>query len=64
MKKGNQRIERLCSFYVSDWHFATMLLPYLNCKIEKNAGVITILENNMEENIKILVKKLNLKNQK
>lgn len=64
MKKENQRVEKLCSFYVSDWHFATMLLPYINCKIEKNTKVITILENNMEENMKTLVKKLSLKNQK
>ena len=64
MKKENQRTEKLCSFYVSDWHFATMLLPYINHKIEEKVNVITLLENDMEENIETLVKKLNLKNQK
>ena len=63
MKKENQRVEKLCSFYVSDWHFATMLLPYINRKIQEQVNVITLLENNIEENMKTLVKKLNLKNQ-
>ena len=59
MKKENQKVEKLCSFYVSDWHFATMLLPYINHKIEEQINVITLLENNIQENIVTLVKKLN-----
>ncbi len=57
-------IERLCSFYVSDWHLVTMLLPYINKQINEKANIITILENDIEENIKTLTKKLNLKNEK
>ena len=64
MKKENQKVEKLCSFYVSNWHLATMLLPYINHQIDENAKIITILENNIEENIKTLVEKLNLKNEK
>ena len=63
MKKENQRVEKLCSFYVSDWHFATMLLPYINHKIEEQINVITLLENNIRENIVTLVRKLNLRNE-
>lgn len=55
-------IERLCSFYVSDWHLVTMLLPYINKQINEKANIITMLQNNIEENVKILVSKLNLKN--
>ncbi len=62
MKKENKKIEKLCSFYVSNWHLATMLLPYINEKIETNTKIITILENNIEENIKKLLERLNLKN--
>ena len=62
MKVQNKKIEKLCSFYVSDWHLATMILPYTNSKIEKNVKIVPVLENNLEENIKILVEKLNLKN--
>lgn len=57
-------IEKLCSFYVSDWHLVTMLLPYINKQINEKANIITILENDIEENIKTLTKKLNLKNEK
>ena len=57
-------VERLCSFYVSDWHLVTMLLPYINKQINCESNIITILENDIEENIKTLIKKLNLKNEK
>lgn len=63
MKKGNQKIEKLCSFYVSDWHLVTMLLPYINHKIEENSKIITILEHDVEENLKLLLEKLNLNNE-
>lgn len=56
-------IEKICSFYVSDWHLVTMLLPYINKQINEKANIITILENDIEENIKTLIKKLNLKNE-
>ena len=62
MKKGKKEIEKLCSFYVSNWHLVTMLLPYINHQIDENVKIITILENNIEEYIQTLVKKLNLKN--
>ena len=28
-------IEKICSFYVSDWHLVTMLLPYVNKEINE-----------------------------
>ena len=28
-------IEKICSFYVSDWHLVTMLLPYINKEINE-----------------------------
>lgn len=64
MKNENNNIKKLCSFYVSDWHLATMLLPYINRQVDENAKVITILEHDIQENIKTLVQKLNLKNEK
>ena len=59
----NNNIEKLCSFYVSDWHLVTMLLPYINKQINCESNIITILENDIEENIKTLIKRLNLKNE-
>jgi len=60
MKK--KQIEKICAFYASDWHLVTMILPYINKKIDEKTKVITILENDIKENIKTLVNKLNIKN--
>lgn len=57
-------ILKLCGFYVSDWHLITMLLPYINTKIEEKAIIHTILEENISTNVKTLVEKLNIKNRK
>ena len=62
MSIQKKNISKLCSFYVSDWHIVTMLLPYINNEINNNAKIIPIFENNISENIKTLVNKLNLKN--
>ena len=62
MDVQDNNLTKLCSFYVSDWHLVTMLLPYINKKINEQAQIATILENNVEENVKKLVEKLNLKN--
>lgn len=56
--------EKLCSFYVSEWHLVTMILPYMNKELNEKANITTILEKDVEENIKILISKLNLKNEK
>ena len=58
-----ERVIKLCSFYVSDWHLVTMLLPYINRQINEETKVVTILENSIEENIKTLVSRLHLKNE-
>lgn len=58
--KGN--ITKICSFYVSEWHLTTMLLPYINEEIEKENNVSTILERNLEDKIKILIERTGIKN--
>lgn len=63
MELSKNNIERLCSFYVNDWHLVTMLLPYINKQINEKANIITILGNNIEQNVKTLISKLNLKNE-
>lgn len=62
MNNQKNKISKLCSFYVSDWHLITMLLPYINKKINEEVEIATILEKDIENNIKTLVEKLNLKN--
>ena len=64
MENFKNSTERLCSFYVSEWHLVTMILPYINKELNEKANITTILENNIEDNIKTLIQKLNLKNKK
>jgi len=58
-----KRIEKICNFYVSDWHMAVMILPYISQEINSGKKVATIFENTIKENIEILLEKLNLKNE-
>jgi len=62
MEVQKNTLTKLCSFYVSDWHLVTMLLPYINQKINEQAKIATILEKDIKENVVTLVEKLNLKN--
>ena len=62
MELVKQTVEKICSFYVSDWHLVTMLLPYINKKINEKANIITILEKDIDKNVETLINKLNLKN--
>ena len=59
MKKDTK--EKICAFYASDYHFEMVSLPYINNKIENNNEIIVLTENNLEQTIKILLEKTNLK---
>lgn len=39
--------KKLCCFYVNDIHLVTMLLPYINERINQDTKIITILEADM-----------------
>mgnify|MGYP005956669955 CR=1 FL=1 len=56
--------ERICSFYVSDYHFEMISLPYINKKLDESKEVIVLTENNLKETIKTLVSKINLNEDK
>lgn len=58
MENKSKVVNKMCSFYVSDWHLITMLLPYINSKLEKGVVIDTILENNISENIDIILSKI------
>lgn len=50
------RKEKICSFYVSDFHLITILLPYINEKILEEKEIITILQNDVSKSIKRYLK--------
>lgn len=55
----NNKIEKICCFYVSDFHLEMILVPYINAHINQNIVIIT--ENDFNETVGILVSKMNLK---
>ncbi|MBQ9298193.1 MAG: hypothetical protein IJ223_04060 [Clostridia bacterium] len=56
-----KKVNKMCSFYVNNWHLTMMILPYIKNKIEKKENVIIISNENLENNIKTILDKLNLK---
>lgn len=57
MEKSNS-IKKVCGFYVSSVHLITMLLPYLNKKIEEQIEVIPVLEFDLRKNVETILSKI------
>ena len=55
-----KKVNKMCSFYVNDWHFTMMMLPYIKEKMENNEKVTIITEESLETNIKTLLEKINI----
>lgn len=60
----NNNVKTVCSFYASEWHLVTMLLPNIDKKINKGNKITTILEMNLKNNMETLLQKLHLENGK
>ena len=54
----NKNIEKICSFYVSDFHLEMILLPYINKKLDEN--IIIKTEKDLRDTVETLVSKMNL----
>ena len=57
-------VSKICSFYASDWHLITMLLPHVNKMINEGTKITTIFEEDTDKKIQILLSKLRLKNER
>lgn len=55
-----QNVKKVCSFCVSDLHLITMLLPYLDKKVKEKEKFITIMENDLTEQVKLVLSRLTL----
>ena len=64
MKEENTLNKKMCEFYVSDYHFEMISLPYIIKNLESKRKVIILTENNLEKSIKTLVSKMILKEEK
>lgn len=55
---------RICSLYVNPMHLIVMLIPYIEKELEKGNKVVTILENDLREEVGTLINKVNLPKKK
>ena len=56
--RETESTQKVCSFYVSNMHFATMILPFVNKQMEEKNKIITFFENNFTTNIELVLSKL------
>ncbi len=61
MVVGDKRIDKMCSFYVSDFHLEMILVPFINKKIEENEEIIIKTQKNLKDTLEILLSKINIK---
>ncbi len=55
--------QKICSFYISEFHLLTILLPYINEKIIEQKEIAVVLQNDISKNVKTYlnnVRNLNL----
>lgn len=53
--------KRSCSFYISDMHFATMIMPFIGKQVENGKIITTFLENNYTKNIELVLARTTIK---
>lgn len=51
--------EKICCFYVSEFHLEMILVPYINEKINEDITIIT--QKKLRETLETLISKINLK---
>lgn len=57
-------LKKSCSFYISDMHFVTMLIPFIKEQIENETHIITFLENDYTQNIELVLARTSLEEEK
>lgn len=57
----NNSLKKDCSFYVSDFHLLAMILPYINKELDEGKKVVTILEQDLQNEMETLISKMNLR---
>ena len=60
MKNEKIILKKTCSFYISEYHLVTMLLPYIKQKIDEKNAIKTLLEDNIKSNMETLISGVNL----
>lgn len=64
MNKNLKTKEKSCMFYVSDYHFEMISLPYISKKLEENEKILVLTEEDLENTINKVLEKTNLSENK
>ena len=60
MLEENKSKEKNCLFFISDYHFEMISLPYINENIKEDKNIIVVSENNLEGTMNKLIAQVNL----
>jgi hypothetical protein len=60
----NKGAEKVCSLYVNNMHLIVMLIPYIEKELERGRKIVTILEDDLKEEVETLINKVNLTEEK
>lgn len=55
----NKTKEKICTFFVSDYHFEMKSLPYITKNLEKEKNIIILTENNLKDTMEKLIERTN-----
>lgn len=55
-----EKKEKTCSFFVSEFHLEMILLPYIDDKLKKQEKITILTEKKLRETVEILISKTNL----
>jgi hypothetical protein len=64
MSKNQETKEKTCAFYASDYHFEMISLPYIEKNLEESKEILVLTENNLDDTIRNLISRINLKEDK
>ena len=54
------KTEKICSFYASDYHLEMILIPYINRKLNEQANLKIITERDLSGTVQEVISKINL----
>ncbi len=57
---NNKTNEKICTFFVSDYHFEMKSLPYITKNLEQDKSIIILTENDLKGTIEVLIQRTNL----
>ena len=56
-----KNINKICNFYINEWHLVTAILPYVAKLVEEKEEIIAYCENSINQNIEIVLSRINIK---